>query len=203
MIKKALKYAAVVLASAVLAVTVTSCGETGKKDSGKKTSEESSKKEDKKEEDKKDDKKDDSKAPADSADYVDMKTLYEAMLAADPDYPEMSVLYGEDEMAKEAFFQVADFDYDKVEDFFFAFSSNGSAEEFSVIVVKDEADAAHCEDGFAAALHARVDTLETYAPDQVPMTKDARIFSEGRYVVMIVGSHQDDVQEAFEAAIKQ
>lgn len=209
MIKKTLKLVTIVLASAVLAAAVTSCGESSK-DSKKTSSSESTEKSDKKDKDEDDKDKDEKDKDTDekdkdenegSDDYVPMKDLYEAMLAADSSFPEMGVLYGSDEIAEASFPQVADFDYDKVEDFFFAFSASGTAEEFSVICLKDEADADKCKKGFAKAVNDRADILEDYAPDQVDMTRNAKIFTEGRYVVLVIGSDQEAVRDAFYEAI--
>ena len=43
--------------------------------------------------------------------------------------------------------------------------------------------------------------LEDYAPDQVEMTRNAKVFTEGRYVVLVIGNDQEAVRDAFYEAI--
>jgi len=190
MVKKLLKNITVVLMSVSLAAALVACGTESKSDDA--------------------DKKDTAATATEAADKdtevasakVDFTELSKAMISSDATMPDMTVLYGTDDLAADYFAQVAeDFDYDKVDNFFFAYAEAGSPETIAVVYVKDAADTSKCEKGLRKAVDSRIDRANTYAPEQVDVLDSAEIYSEGNYVVLIIGGNSDSIKAAFEAEL--
>ena len=122
------------------------------------------------------------KEPVDvqDAQAVDMDELREAMLAADTTLPEMKLSTSEDEKGELNFTVFSDFDYGRVQSYFYAYAAEGGPQEIAVVELK--------EDGDAAAL------MNT--PDQLAMVEHAVIKQYGRYVAMIIAEKSGLVQQA-------
>lgn len=133
---------------------------------------------------------------------VPAKNLHDVMLAADPSLPDMSVVYASDAQAKDLFAYLADFDYDKVEDYFFAYASSGTAEEVAVITLKDESDAKDAADALKVHQKTRKNQFDTYDPSQSSLCESGIIFTEGRYAVLVITGDNDAVKKAFKNAVK-
>lgn len=135
--------------------------------------------------------------PSDSAKLRDLKTMEAEMLEADKTLPEMDIVRGSDKDAEDNFTVLSDFDYERVEDYFYAYSKTGSAEEIAVIRLKDKDDVAPMMDAIHAHLEDRKGTMEEYSPEQVDCVDKAVITYEGRDVAMIVSEKNGLVQEKF------
>lgn len=135
--------------------------------------------------------------PANSAKVRDLKTMEKEMLEADKTLPEMDVVRGSDKDAEDNFTVLSDFDYDRVEDYFYAYSKTGSAEEIAVIRLKDKDDVALMMDAIHAHLEDRKGTMEEYSPEQVDCVDKAVVTYEGNDVAMIVSEKNGLVQEKF------
>jgi len=128
---------------------------------------------------------------------VDMKAFEERMLDADTTLPEMKKVSGLDENAELNFTALSDFEYEKVEDYFYCYAQDGDVQEIAVIALKDEKDAAAALKSLHNHVDNRVGTLQEYSPEKVDMAKNAVITSEGRYVTMIICEKTGLVQNAF------
>lgn len=133
---------------------------------------------------------------------VDMKQLKEDMLAADSSIPEMSVVYGSDENGSDLFSYLAEYNYENVEDYYFAYATAGTAEEVAVIRLKDNDSAEDCLKAVQAHVESRIIQFETYDPSQVERCEGAVVFSNENYVVLIISDNDEAVKEAFYAAFK-
>ena len=91
-----------------------------------------------------------------------------------------------------------DLDYGKVEAYFYAFADAGTAEEIAVVKLKDKSDAAAMMESLHKHVEARQGTFEEYDPEQVPLTQDAVVLREGRYVTLIVSKKNGLVQKEFQ-----
>ena len=130
---------------------------------------------------------------------VDMKALQESMLAADTTLPEMKVVTGSDEQAELNFSAFSDFDYDRVQDYFYAYAADGGSQEIVVVELKDAGDAAALMNTIQSHLEDRRGALTAYAPDQLPLVDHAVVKQKGRLVTMIISEKSGLVQQAFEA----
>ena len=130
---------------------------------------------------------------------VDMQALQESMLAADTTLPEMKVVTGSDEQAELNFCAFSDFDYDRVEDYFYAYAADGGSQEIVVVELKDAGDAAALMNTIQSHLEDRRGALTAYAPDQLPLVDHAVVKQKGRLVTMIIAEKSGLIQQAFEA----
>lgn len=134
---------------------------------------------------------------------VDMKNLKEDMLAKDSSLPEMSVVYGSDENGPDLFSYLAEYEYDNVEDYFFAYAAAGTAEEVAVIRLKDAKNAQECLAAVQKHVESRIIQFKTYDPSQVERCENAIVFSNDVYVVLIISDGQKDIKDAFYSAFAE
>lgn len=130
---------------------------------------------------------------------VDLAALQTAMLESDTKLPEMTVITDKDEDAKRNFAILSDLEYDRVDEYFYAYAKDGSAEEIAVIHLKDSEDAAVAMQKLHDHVDKRIGTFREYSPDYVQMLEKAVVTRSGGYVTMIVSSQNGLVQETFKS----
>lgn len=134
---------------------------------------------------------------------VEVGLVLRAMMDADTTLPEMVTRSSGDGDAEDSFFYLSDLDYGRVEEYAYAFADAGTAEEMAVVKLKDRSDAAAMMDSLHRHVDARQGTFEEYDPEQVPLTQNAVVIREGRYVALIVsgknGLAQKEFQKFFQA----
>ncbi len=128
---------------------------------------------------------------------VELGDLREAMLDADDTLPNMSLASSDDENGEELFAYLADYDYEKVEEYFFSYAATGTAEEIAVIKLVDEDAAKDCADAVKDHVESRIVQFETYDPTQVPRCEEAVVFYNDSYVVLIICDNDEAVKDAF------
>lgn len=128
---------------------------------------------------------------------VDPETIVQAMLAVDTTLPEMVERSSSDDSAKDNFFYLSDLDYSKVDSYCYAYADGGTAEEMAVVKLKDKSDAAALMESLHEHVKTRQGTFEEYDPEQVPLTENAVVTSQGRYVVLIVSKKNGLAQGEF------
>lgn len=128
---------------------------------------------------------------------VDPGTMVQAMLAVDTTLPEMVERSSSDDSAKDNFFYLSDLDYGKVDSYCYAYADGGTAEEMAVVKLKDKSDAAALMESLHEHVKTRQGTFEEYDPEQVPLTENAVVTSQGRYVVLIVSKKNGLAQNEF------
>lgn len=134
---------------------------------------------------------------------VDMAALMDAMLAADPTLPELTAVTGEGEQAGNDFTYLSDLDYKLVDTYFYACASAGTAEEIAVVKLKDAGQAAAMMESLHRHIEARQGTFREYDPEQVPLTENAVIIREGKYVALIVCEKCGLVQNVFRDSFQE
>lgn len=134
---------------------------------------------------------------------LDPEAMVKAMLEVDTTLPQMVTRSSADTDAKDNFFYLSDLDYGKVDAYFYAYADAGTAEEMAVVKLRNKSDAAAMMDSLHKHVESRQGTFEEYDPEQVPLTEDAVVTSEGRYVVLIVsqknGLAQNEFKKFFQA----
>lgn len=128
---------------------------------------------------------------------ADPEVIGQAMLDVDTTLPEMVTRSSGDADAKDNFSFLSDLDYGKVEAYFYAYADAGTAEEMAVIKLKDKSDAAAMMESLHDHVERRRGTFAEYDPEQVPLTEDAVVIREGRYVALIVSQKNGLAQKEF------
>lgn len=128
---------------------------------------------------------------------VDPETIVQAMLKVDTTLPEMVTRSSSDPEAKDNFFYLSDLDYGKVDSYCYAYADGGTAEEMAVVKLKDKSDAAALMESLHEHVKTRQGTFEEYDPEQVPLTENAVVTNQGRYVVLIVSKKNGLAQNEF------
>lgn len=129
---------------------------------------------------------------------VDFNAVKTSMTDTAKNLPDMSIADSESEDGQESFEYLFDIAYDKIEKYYFTYSSAGTAEEMALIQLKDEADAEAMKDALQKHVQSRISLLQTYAPEQVEMTEGAVISSKGKFVSLIICENTSEVKAAFE-----
>ncbi len=132
---------------------------------------------------------------------VDMYTLSKTMLEADESLPEMLTVNSNAENAEELFAYLSDFEYDKVDSYFLAYSAEGLADEIAVVRVKNSEDTEEALKSLEAHIKSRSDMYGFYEPEQKKRADSGLTFANGSYAVLIVCDGRADVKTAFENAI--
>ena len=141
--------------------------------------------------------------PKDDGPDVDMAALREAMVAADKTLPEMTTVTSEGKQAETDFTYLSDLDYKLVDEYFYVCADAGTAEEIAVIKLKDAGRAAAAMESLHKHIEARQGTFREYDPEQSPLTENAVIIREGRYVALIVCEKNGLVQNVFRDSFKE
>lgn len=128
---------------------------------------------------------------------LDPAEMVRAMAEVDTTLPEMVTKSSGDAEAKDNFFYLSDLSYGKVEAYCYTYAGAGTAEEMAVVKLKDKSDAAAMMESLHQHVKTRQGTFEEYDPEQVPLTEDAVVIREGRYVALIVSKKNGLAQNEF------
>ena len=134
---------------------------------------------------------------------LDPADMARAMMDVDTTLPEMVQRSSRDADGADSFTHLSDLDYGKVEAYFYACADAGTAEEIAVVKLKDKGDAAALMESLHDHIKARQGTFEEYNPEQLPLTEDAVVTREGRYVTLIVSKKSGLVQKEFQNFFQQ
>lgn len=144
-----------------------------------------------------------SKPAEDGGPDVDMTALMDAMVAADPTLPELTYVTSGGEQAENDFTYLSDLDYKLIDEYFYACAAAGTAEEIAVIKLKDAGKAAAALDSLHKHIEARQGTFREYDPEQIPLTENAVMIREGKYVALIVCEKNGLVQNVFRGSFQE
>lgn len=137
-----------------------------------------------------------------NAEMVSMYDLQKAMIESDTSLPEMLTANYSDADAETNFSYLSSIDYDKVEGYFLAYASDGTAYEIAVICLKSEADIPLCKASLEAHRDERVRVYQNYKPTEASKAKNADIVSSGRYVALIMSDNIETVKNCFTEFVK-
>ncbi len=133
---------------------------------------------------------------------ISITQLQETMLSADTTLPEMTKTSSDDEQAELNFTYLSDLNYDLVDSYFYAYATEGTAEEIAVIKLKDKSDASSMMQALHEHVKNRKGTFQEYDPEQVDLTEKAVVTREGNYIALIISSKNGLVQKAFESSFQ-
>lgn len=114
--------------------------------------------------------------------------------------PDMSTYCTEDKDAEDWFNYLCDFDYSKVEDYYIAYSSSGTAEEIFLIRLKDSEDCTYAELSLHNRIKSRTATFDQYQPEEVAKLGNAIVTSNGNYVALLICQDEYSAKKAFQNA---
>lgn len=93
-------------------------------------------------------------------------------------------------------------DAGRVESFAIAYSTEATADEITVVVLKDASYAEQMKKEMKKRVKSRISMFETYGPDEVIKLESAKIVSKGNVVALIVCDNPEDVAMAFKNQTK-
>ena len=140
---------------------------------------------------------------SESGSAVDTSKIGNDMLALDGELPEMETVTNTSENADVSFAVLADFDYEKVENFFYSYSAAGSPEEVAVIALKEKNDVADLMKALQTHIDSRRQTFEQYSPEQVSMIESAILTYSGNVVLYAVSKKNGAMQDTFKQTMGQ
>ena len=139
----------------------------------------------------------------DGSDSVDMSALADAMSKADSSLPVMLSADSNNTDAATLFAFLSELSYDKVNDYFYLYSKDGSPYEIAVIELKEADDAAMAAETLRTHVSQRVATYSTYKKEYTAQAENADVVSQGRYVAMIMTAANDSVKNVFRNETKE
>lgn len=134
---------------------------------------------------------------------IDLKAMQVSLPAADSTLPEMSVINSEDDNAELNFTALCDYDYSKVDSYFYTYAADGTAPEIAVVVLKKASDAADLMNSITDHAKKREGTMASYSPDQVTMVQNYVLTHQGNCIMYAVGGQNGMVQKAFQEAMSK
>lgn len=134
---------------------------------------------------------------------VSMYDLEKTMVAADDSLPEMLSANSSAKDAKEAFLNISDIDYGKVDSYFISYSKDGKlADEIVVVRMKEKSQASEMEASLREHAKNRENLYTTYVPKQAKRAGAAEIFTKDNYCVLIISDKADTVKTTFNEFVK-
>ncbi len=141
-------------------------------------------------------------ASCSSGGNVDFNSIKENMVSSAVSLPEMKTISDESERAETLFSSLSKLDYEKVEDFFFTYSADGSPYELAAIRLKRADDLPECEKSLSEHIKSRVSLYKNYAPENVEKAEKAQVISGENVAALIMCDNPEDVKKAFYSAVK-
>ena len=129
---------------------------------------------------------------------VSLYSLQSSMLEADKNLPDMTSVSSSNDNAEDLFSYLSDYDYEKVDGYFLAYSSEGLADEIAVVRLKNKSDVAGMIKSLEEHVDGRRKLYESYQPNQVNRVENALLLNEDNYAVLIIGHDQQAIKAAFE-----
>lgn len=132
---------------------------------------------------------------------VDPSALGAELAALDTELPKMETVTNTSDNAETAFAVLADFDYAKVDAFYYSYSADGTPEEIAVIKVKEKNDVADLMNALQTHIDSRRQTFEQYSPEQVSMVENTILTFQGDVVLYAASKKNGVMQDKFKEKI--
>lgn len=129
---------------------------------------------------------------------VDVKALFDQVVAADTQLPEMKTITSSDADADINFTVLCDIEYDRIAEYYYTYAADGSAPEIAVIRVKDKSDVATLMSKLKEHVQDRQGAMAEYSPEQVDMVSAFVLTRKDDMVLLAIGPQNGLVQKAFE-----
>lgn len=101
---------------------------------------------------------------------------------------------------QDVFYNFYNIDESKVADAsMYTSSSRATAEEVTVIRMKDAADIQLAQDAIAERVNDQKRSYENYMPDEMPKLENAAVYTHGSYAILVVADDVSGAEKVFEA----
>lgn len=135
---------------------------------------------------------------------IDAKEIIESMFSKTNDFPDYATLFSHDENGneidgwKDGFGALySDFSSEKVSEFAIYYSTETTADELTVVVLKDKNDVEELKNVMKNYISTRISQFENYGPEEVPKLQSAKIISKDNYVALIVCDNPEEISAGF------
>ena len=132
-----------------------------------------------------------------SGESIDMASMLEEMKKTDTKMPSMKTVSSKDENAEATFAVLTDFDYEKVEEFIYSYSEEGTPEEIAIIKVKEKSAVGDLMKALQAHVDSRKSTFQAYDPEQASVVENAVVTYKDNYILLAIGSTSGAMQTVF------
>ena len=132
---------------------------------------------------------------------VDLAVLRASMIEADNSLPSMLVASSETDQGDQFQYLFAETPYQSVAQYFFAYSSTGTADELAVIQLKDPADVPTAEVSLQKHVQERVKLFSSYKPEEAKRAEAAVVYHRGSYAILIMCDNPNSVRAVVDQAI--
>ena len=139
--------------------------------------------------------------PGTNSQSVDLAALRTSMIEADDSLPNMLVASSESDQGDQFQYLFAETPYQAVAQYFFAYSSTGTADELAVIQLKDPADVSTAEASLQKHVQERVKLFSSYKPEEAKRAEAAVVYHKGPYAILIMCDNPNSVKTAVDQAI--
>ncbi|MCR4869563.1 protein of unknown function [Lachnospiraceae bacterium C10] len=133
---------------------------------------------------------------------VDAIRVGKAMQKEATTFPELKVITSKDKDADLNFTALCNYDYDRVESYYYAYAKDGSASEIAVISLKDASDASSLMSSLKDHVKTRQGTMQEYSPEQVDMVEAYLLKHQKNAVTLVIGPQNGIVEKVFEKEVK-
>lgn len=134
---------------------------------------------------------------------IPIENLEKQMLSVGKKLPEMSMIYGSSENTESLFSSLSNIDYSHVEDYFYAYSSEGKADEVAVIKLKKSKYAEEAKESLRNHMQDRKTMFQNYKPEEADRVEKGLVFSDGRYVVLVIADDLSKIKVEFEKIMEE
>ena len=115
-----------------------------------------------------------------------LSTVGEKIVSEDTTLSEMTVDTSAGDDAELNFTAACDADYSKIEGYYHAYASDGTAGEITIISVKKSDDVTSVMNSLKSHIDTRRGTMENYSPEQVEIVDKAVVTHVGCYVGLFI-----------------
>lgn len=122
--------------------------------------------------------------------------LGETMINAAEGLPDMTIVSSESKNAAEGFQLLSEMDYSKVDEFYYAYATGGTAEELAVIRLKNAKDMDQAKSSLVCHRENKIYLFQNSDPSQVPLLEDSEIQYLDNVLVMAVCQNPEEVIQA-------
>ncbi len=126
----------------------------------------------------------------------------EKVVKQDTTLSEMTVDTSEGDDAELNFSAVCDADYGKIEGYYHAYASDGTAGEITILCVKKNDDVTSVMNSLKSHVDTRRGTMENYSPEQVEIVDQAVITHVGCYVGLFISEKSGFDKNNFTAELE-
>ncbi len=133
---------------------------------------------------------------------TDAVSLGKELMEQAAGFPEMKTITSSDKDAEINFSTLCDFDYSKVNSYYYAYAADGTAPEIAVVSLKNTDDTADLMSAIKDHQKTREGTMQEYSSDQVQMVGSFILTQKNGTVGYFIGQGSADLEKTFKKEVK-